>query len=205
MIGNNVFNNAMPYGIATFNRMGLYGKVHYKKDIDASISYYNLSEIKGQGTLALRKFSIVKFNAMAPLNKYLHFKNKLELQVGYMLQNTLRNSDATLENVNFKNTQATLGLRFELFKDFDLLGGFILQNTVGDDFIADRNTFTEVTYFTQQKYDLSQQMTGLGIRYNFTPKIYISVMYQQGLYADALKGNADYKINQFGIIYNMLF
>ncbi len=205
MTVNNVFNNAMPFGLATFNRVGFYGKVHYKKDIDVAISYYNLSEIKGQGTLALRNFSVLKLNAMAPLHTYLKMKNKLELQVGYMLQNTTRNSELAIENVNFKNTQATFGIRYELFKDFDLLGGFVLQNTFGDDFIADRNAYTEVTYYNQQKYDLSQQMSGLGIRYNFTPKIYISALYQQGLYIDALKANADYKINQFGIIYNMLF
>jgi hypothetical protein len=205
MSANNLFNNAMPYGIATFNRTGLYGQVHYKKDIDATVSYYNLSEIKGQGTLALRNFSIGKLNVMAPLHTYLNMKNKLELQVGYMFQNTNRNSDVALENVNFKNTQATIGIRYELFKDFDLLGGFVLQNTVGDDFIADRNSYTEVTYFTQQKYDIRQQLSGLGFRYNFTPKIYLSAIFQQGVFVDDTKSTANYNINQFGIIYNMLF
>lgn len=205
MPANNIFNNAMPYGMATFNRVGFYGKIHYKKDIEASISYHNLSEIKGQGTLALRKFSILKMNAMAPLQKYLNMKNKFEIQVGAMLQDINRNSDASIENMSFQNTQATIGLRFELFKDFDLLAGYILQNAKGNDFIADRNDYTEVTYFNQQKYDLQQQMKAIGIRYNFTPKIFISAIYQQGAYTDALKLHADYKINQFGIIYNMLF
>ena len=205
MSANNLFNNAMPYGIATFNRTGLYGQVHYKKDIDATVSYYNLSEIKGQGTMALRNFSIGKLNVMAPLHIYLNMKNKLELQVGYIFQNTNRNSDVALENVNFKNTQATIGIRYELFKDFDLLGGFVLQNTVGDDFIADRNSYTEVTYFTQQKYDIRQQLSGVGFRYNFTPKIYLSAIYQQGVFVDDTKSTANYNINQFGIIYNMLF
>ena len=205
MEGNNLFNNAMQYGIATFNRVGLYGNVHYKKNIDANISYYNLSEIKGQGTLALRKFSILKLNAMAPLHTYLKLKNKLEIQVGAMWQNTSRNSSSAVENVSLQNTMANVGLRFEVFKDFDLLAGFILQNTSGDDFIAERNDFSEVTYFNQQKYDANQQMTGLGIRYNFTPKIFISAIYQQGMYVDGLRNTADYKINQFNIIYNMLF
>ena len=205
MTTNNVFNNAMPYGLATFNRVGLYSTIQYKKDMDASVSYYNLSEIKGQGTLALRKFSILKMNAMVPLNKFLNMKNKLEFQVGAMFQNTNRKSDSLVENVRFKNTQATVGIRYELFKDFDLLAGYILQNTKGDDFIADRNDYTEVTYYNQQKYDLKQQMKAIGFRYNFTPKIYMSAIYQQGAYTDALRLHADYKINQFGIIYNMLF
>lgn len=205
MMANNIFNNAMPYGLATFNRVGMYAKLQYKKDIDASISYHNLSEIKGQGTLALRKFSIVKMNAMAPLHKYLNIKNKLELQVGAMLQNTNRTSDASIENVSFKNTQAVVGLRYELWKDVDLLAGYILQNSKGNDFIADRNDYTEVTYFNQKQYDLKQQMKAVGLRYNFTSKIYMSAIYQQGNYTDSLKQQADFKINQFGIIYNMLF
>ena len=203
--GNNVFNNAMPYGLATFNRVGVYAKLHYKKDIDANISYHNLSEIKGQGTLSLRKFSILKMNAMVPLHKYLNLKNKVEFQIGGMMQNTNRKSDSIIENVDFKNIQATIGLRYELFKDFDLLAGYILQNTKGNDFIAERNDYTEITYFNQHNYDLNQQMKAIGFRYNFSPKIYLSAIYQQGTYTDALRINADYKINQFGIIYNMLF
>jgi hypothetical protein len=90
-------------------------------------------------------------------------------------------------------------------KDFDLLAGYILQYSKGNDFIADRNDYTEVTYFNQKQYDLKQQMKAVGLRYNFTSKIYMSAIYQQGNYTDALKQQADFKINQFGIIYNMLF
>lgn len=205
MLGNNLFNNAMPYGIATFNRVGFYGRLNYAKDIKANVSYYGLSEIKGQGTLALRKFSIIKANAMVPIHKYLGMKKSLEWQVGGMLQNIGRDSKETVENVSFKHTQLNTGLRIELFKNFDFLGGVILQTTNGNDFIAERNNFTEVNFFTPQNYDVTQRLTGLGFRYNFTSKVFLSVMFQQGTFTDRLKSTADYKINQFGIIYNMLF
>ncbi len=205
MDANNIFNNAMPYGIATFNRVGLYGTLHYKKDIDATVSYYNLSEIKGQGTFALRKFSVMKMNAMVPLNTFLKTKKTFELRIGGMIQNIGRSSDLSVENVDFSSTQATVGIRYELFENFDLLGGWIMQNAKGDDFLADRNTFTEVTFYNQQKYDVQQQLLGAGVRYNFSPKIYLTGMYQQGKYTDVLHQNADYNINQFNIIYNMLF
>lgn len=205
MPANNLFNNAMPYGIATFNRAGAYIKLHYKKDIDANITYYNLSEIKGQGTLALRKFSVVKFNAKVPLHIYLKTKNKLELQAGACVQNTNRTSIEVLENINYKNTQASVGLTYELFTNFDLIGGYIMQNTKGNDFIADRNAFTEVTYYNLQKYDVQQNIKAFGVKYNFTNKIFLSAIYQQARYTDALHNNASFGINQFGIIYNMLF
>jgi hypothetical protein len=202
---NNLFNNAMPFGIATANRVGAYAKVQYKKELDATLSYYNLSEIQGEGTLALRKFSIVKLNAMIPLNTYLKTKNKLELQIGSHLQNIIRKSNAVVENVAFKTVQLNTGLRYEIFKDFDLLAGYVLQNTSGDDFIADRNNYYEIIYFNQQKYNTHQNLKAVGLRYNFTSKIFLTTMFQQAAFTDALKENASYKINQFSIIYNMLF
>jgi hypothetical protein len=202
---NNLFNNAMPYGIATANRLGMYGRVHYKKDVDATITYYNLSEIKGEGTLALRKFSILKLNAMIPLQTYLGFNNKLELQLGAQIQNINRNSNAALENVAYKNLQTNAGIRYEIFKDFDLLAGYIAQNTNGDDFIADRNSNNEIIYFNQQKYDTKQNIKAIGVRYNFTSKIFLSTMYQQAAFTDQLKENASYNINQFSILFNMLY
>ncbi len=205
MPANNLFNNAMPYGLATFNRAGAYAQLHYKKDIDANIAYYNLSELKGQGTLALRKFNVVKFTAKVPLHVYLKTKNKLELQAGASLQNTVRNSTEILENVSYKNTQTTFGLTYELFKDFDVIAGYISQNTKGNDFIADRNSFTEVTYYNLQNYNVQQNIKAFGVKYNFTNKIFLSTIFQQAKYTDALHHNANFGINQFGIIYNMLF
>jgi hypothetical protein len=205
MTENNLFNNAMPFGTATYNRLGMYGQVQYNNHINAVASYHNLNEIKGQGTLALRNFSIVKLNAKVPVNYYLKTNKKLELQLGTQLQNVTRNSTATVENVDFKNTQANVGITYELFKDFDLLGGYIMQNSNGVDFLPERNAFSEVTYFNLTKYDVLQNITAYGVRYNFTPKIYLSGFYQQANYKDALHYNADYKNNQFNIIYNMLF
>jgi hypothetical protein len=205
MVQNNLFNNAMPFGIATENRNGVYAKVNYKKDIDATLTYYNLSEIQGQGTLALRKFNIVKLNANVPLHTYFHSNKKLELQVGTQQQSIKRTSNAEVENVNFVSSNVTCGLRYEIFKDFDLLGGYMLQNTAGDDFIAERDNYNSIIYFYQQKYDVQQNLKAVGLRYNFTPKIFLSTHYQQAQFTDGNKQFANYSINQFSIIYNMLF
>jgi hypothetical protein len=202
---NNLYNNALPYGIATFNRAGIYAKLNYKKDIDANVTYYNLSEIEGQGTLALRKFNVIKTNVNVPLNVYLNFTNKLNVQLGTSMQTTTRTSNVAIENIDYTNTQYTAGISYELFKDFELMGGYITNYTKGNDFIADRNAFTEVTYFNLHKYDVQQSMKAVGVKYNFTNKIYLSTIYQQGNYTDALRNTANFKMNQFTIIYNMLF
>ncbi len=205
MPANNLFNNAMPYGLATFNRLGAYGEVSYQKDIQATVSYHSLREIKGQGTLALRNFSILRANVTAPLHNYLDLKNTFEIQLGGKLENVNRSSVDIVDNLDFNNRQLTAGVRLEVFKDFDILGGLVLNNTKGNDFIADRNTYTEVTFFNEQQYDIRQQLQGAGIRYNFSPKVYLLGMYQQGVFTDVRKQQADYTFNQFNIIYNMLF
>ena len=199
------YNNAMPYGLATFNRVGAYGSIHYKKDIDAIVSYYNLNEIKGQGTLALQNFSILKCNAKIPLQVYLKTAKKLEVQLGTQMQNTNRTSAVEIENVTFKNTQYTAGINWEVFPDFELMAGLVSQNAIGTHFIADRNVYTEVTYFHQNKLDIQQQMKAVGLMYHFSPKIYLSTIYQQSKFVDGNKQFADFNINQFNIIYNMLF
>ncbi len=202
---NSLFNNALPYGIATFNRVGLYGQVQYNNHIQAQISYHNLKEIIGQGTLALRTFTIVKGTVKVPLHYYLKTKNKLECQVGFNTQNIARTSNVSLEDMSLKNTNYNLGFTYELFKNFDLLGGYINQKTSGNDFIAERNNFSEITFYTNQNYAVTQSISAGGVRYNFTPKIYLSGLYQHNAFKDALHKQADFKINQFNIIYNMLF
>ena len=99
--------------------------------------------------------------------------------------------------------QLTAGLRWELFTDFEFLLGFISQSNSGFDFSSDRNSYGEVTYFNLNQYDLNQQIQAFGIRYNFSEKAYLCALYQQSIYTDNLKKNADFKMNQFGIIYNI--
>jgi hypothetical protein len=71
--------------------------------------------------------------------------------------------------------------------------------------MAERNGYSEITYFNQHQYNLKQQVSAIGLRYNFTSNIYLSLFYQQQEYADANRQQADFTIRQFSILYNMLF
>jgi hypothetical protein len=202
---NNIYNNAMPFGIATNNRLGAYAQLQYNNNILAKVSYYNLREIKGQGTLALRNFNLINANVKVPLHIYLKTKNKLELTAGTQMQMITRTSSVVIENTDFKASQTNVGITYEVFKNFDVMAGVVMQKTKGVDFTAERNSFTEAIYFNKADYNLNQNLAALGVRYNFSPKIYLSGIYQNTTYKDALHNNADFGINQFNIIYNMLF
>jgi hypothetical protein len=207
MIGNPLYNNAMPYGLATFNRIGMYAKLQFenKKGIALNGEYYSLDEIKGQGTLSLKHFTIYKAYVGIPVNRFYNNTKTLLLHFGTNMQLTKRNSTEAIENIDFKSMQMSAGFRWEFATNFELLGGYVSQNSKGNEFTADRDAYTQVTYYTAQEYHLNQQIAAGGIRYNFTPLIYICALYQKSTYTDKLKQNADYSIDQFGLLFNMLF
>ncbi len=202
---NLIYNNAMPYGIATFNRAGLYANMQYTKQMHASVSYYRLNEIVGQGTSALRNFSVLKAQATMPLHTWFNFKKKLELQLGTQWQDVKRKGLYEVDNVDFKSRHAQIGLRYEVYKQIDLMGAWLYNTTRGFDFTTERNEFTEVIYFNRHNFNLNQQILAVGTRYNFTPAIYLAVFYQQQQYKPMNGTEASYRIGQFNILYNMLF
>ena len=206
MSGSQLFNNVLPYGLATFNRVGAYLKLNYKnkKELMANAEYYNLSEIRGQGTTALKQFAIYKVNVNVPFHKLFNLKRTLSIQAATNIQMANRKGNEPIENVDLKMMQTTVGLRWEFSRDFELIGGMINQTNKGNDFSADRNAYTEVTYFQLNNYNLTQQITAVGLRYNFTPKIYLCALYQQSNYQDKKQNNANFKMNQFGLIYNII-
>jgi hypothetical protein len=205
MSENQLFNQVLPYGISTFNRVGGYAKIQYKnkKGVDVSSQYFILNEIRGQGSFALRKMSVLKLNASIALNEYLKTKKKFSLQLGAMLQSSNRKSDKTIENMDLTSNQYTLGLRYELFSNFEVMVGYIHQSSNGFDYLSARNFYSEVTYFNRNDYKMNQEMTAAGIRYNFNPRTYLCLLYQQSKFTDKLNALTDFSMNQFGIIYNI--
>lgn len=203
--GSQVFNNVLTYGLATNNRVGAYAKVQYKtsKDISVNAEYYKLSEIRGQGSFALKNFDLYKVYAAVPVHRLINYSKIISVQVGMNMQNTNRSSSETIENIDLKSLQLNAGLRFELFKNFDLLGGYVSMNTKGNEFESDRNTYDEITYFNIVNYNLNQEIFAAGFRYNFGAKTYLCLLYQQNKYTDKLNNHASFKMNQYGIIYNI--
>jgi hypothetical protein len=202
-----IYNNILPYGMATFNRQGVLAKVIYnnKKYVQLTAEFDGLSEIRGQGSDALKQFTQIKAYAGLPVHQWLSLKRRILVQLAYQSQSTSRNSNAVVENVDLKSDRISAGIRWEFSPNFELMGGFISQNTQGIDFMADRNTFTEVVYFNQGNYNVKQQVSALGIRYNFSSRTYISALWQSSQMKDASNKVVDYTMNQAGIIYSIAF
>jgi hypothetical protein len=200
-----VFNNVLPFGIATNNRIGGYARVQFKtkNEIALNAEYFNLNEIRGQGSFALKKFEVYKAYVLVPINKLIKHSKHISIQFGTTIQNTKRNSSESIENIKLESMQINGGFRWEIFKNFDLLGGYISQNTKGNEFSADRNTYNQITYFNIANYNLNQQIIAGGIRYNFGVNTHLTLLYQSNKYQDKLGNNASFEIKQFGIIYSI--
>ena len=98
-----------------------------------------------------------------------------------------------------------VGVNYEFAPKLQLIGGMIFFNTKGNDFMVDRNIYTTVDYFTNQKMDIAQHMTAFGLKCNFSAKSYITGLFQSASYQDKLLVMPDYTMKQFLLIYNMTF
>ena len=205
MTESSIYNNVLPYGLATYNRNGMYGKLFYKgkKDVSASVEYYKLSEIRGQGTFSLKQFDLYKFYFNLPLHKLINSSKILALQFAANIQQTKRNSDEAVENIDLKSSQASAGLRWEFAKNMELLGGYLMQENSGNEYAPVRDSYSQIVYFNLNTIKTSQQVVAGGIRYNFSPSIYVCALYQQSTFKDKLAKTAGFGMNQFGIIFNM--
>jgi hypothetical protein len=206
-VANPIYNNAMPYGLATFNRVGGYAKLTYKneKGILINADYFSLSEIRGQGTLKLKQFQVSKLTAQFEVDKLFHFHKRMNVQLGVMNESTMRKSDVAVEKVDLKTMRFQAGLEYEVFKKIDVLAGGMFLNCKGNEFIPERNTYSTVSYFSEANFNLSQQTVAFGARCRFDEKIHLTALYQMSGYNDKLLSYPKYTINQFALIYNMIF
>lgn len=204
---NATVNNVMPYGIATFNRVGGFAGINYSnpKGFYLTASHFMLSEIRGQGTNALKDFTSSEVNGAVEINKLLNLKKTIKVQGGTSYMTTTRTGNISLEDVDLNTIKYQVGAEVEVSKGLDLLFGIVNLNSKGNEFIAERDIYTVADYFNKVDYKLDQSITAYGLRYRFDSKIYICGLFQHTKYTDGMHNNADYSVDQFSLIYNMTF
>jgi hypothetical protein len=208
MAYNPAYNNAMPYGIATFNRQGINAKVNFndpKKILNLEIESYFLKELIGQGTTKLKSFKIIKSNAELNLKKLISIENNFKITAGFSFQSSIRNSETNYEEINLNSAIVNTGIEFELYKNIDILAGFIYNQAKGNEILPSRNIYSEVVDFNEYNINIKELMLGGGLRYRFSDKIYLAALYQNYDNSNKLNSEFSYSMNQFIIIYNMKF
>lgn len=205
---NYLVNPVLPYGIATFNRQGIYvdgsvnlGSVHNT----LNVSHYELSEIRGQGTEELRKFRMSKLELSNKLGNYFHWNRTLNLTHSISYQSSRRNSNFEFEQTDYQLIQGSTGLEWEFSPKLEWLVGYTLSYGKGNETRAERNIYAEIVDFKPIAIDQRHSVFSTGMRCNFGENAYLAVIYQSQQYQDFLKSFDKYAINQWLIIYNLTF
>ena len=205
---NPMYNNAMPFGVATFNRKGFFSNLNFedkRQIVSINASANAMKEIKGQGTLRLKEFRTVNTEIKVNLNKLLNTKKSIVANGNYAFQETVRKGEYDFENTNLSTMQWNAGLEVEVFKCFDILAGIHQLTIAGNEQMPDRNVYSEVIDFNPISLSLKETLTGGGLRYRFSNNIYLAGLFQ--LYdrnIDNMK-NSSYSFQQFLLIYSMKF
>ncbi|MCF8253791.1 MAG: hypothetical protein K9H61_12800 [Bacteroidia bacterium] len=206
---NPAYENMLPYGKATPNRQGGEVKLGWNTSnkqllkLGADAAVYN--EITGQGTTNLRSFTNIEFYADLGLNEL--YKGKKKLHVGaYMRnQNTQRSGNEGIDKISLKSTQVKLGVEYEIIPKLEFQVAAILLQASGNEYIAERNGYNEITFYNAFKADLNETLLLGGINYQFSKNNCLKLQFHQMNWDNQLLPNNQYKINRFAVLYNLFF
>jgi curved DNA-binding protein CbpA len=200
------FSSALPYGTATFNRKGLYANLHYADSmgkISANMSYYNLNEIRGQGTTNLKHFNFLKTDVRFEVAKFFDWKREINFNLGASYQLTNRNNGIAFEDMSLTTVALSLGAEFEILDKLYLLANVYHFESKGTDLLPIRNVKDEIINFNSLQFDRFENYIAGGLKFEFSDVIYFSAVYESNF--NNGNGFSPYQINQFLIIYNMKF
>lgn len=203
---NPAINNVLPYGIATFNRRGAYFSINYndKKDrIRTEFKYHRLGEVRGQGTLALRKFDYlvgsINFNPSAVFN----WKKSQTLFLAVAYQHTNRNSQQPLESINLQSYTLNFGFSCEIIDKLYLIGNSFLFQSKGNEIMPVRDSEGVIINFQPTSISGSEYCLSSGLKFEFSKDVYLSVFYEHNV--NNFMAYKPYNFNQFQVVYFMKF
>jgi hypothetical protein len=203
---NPAVNNALPYGIATFNRRGGYLGASYKdkkKVIEVDAKYYFLTEVRGQGTTALKSFSFTNVNADFSLSKLKSWKKDFSIHGGLSHQLTTRTGDFTFEEVNLNSLTLNMGLEIEVIDDLFVMGNYFLLSSKGVDQLPVRDADEGIINYEEFSVDGMESNVAAGLRFDFSKTIYLAAMYEWNTNNFVI--DSPYQFNQLSIYYVMKF
>jgi len=171
------YGNITPYGPATANRTGLSVGLATDtslKNISAEVNFDMLSEVQGEGTSELRKFTGIRGGVLVNIGGLAKLNRVIDISAGIKSENTTRGGAA---EVDFKSTVIDAGLAIETLKRVDLIGGVKLLTAKGNEYLTNRDINNLATGFTPYLYDGSENIYSAGLRFRFAEFAQASVVY----------------------------
>ena len=203
---NPSMNNALPYGIATFNRRGGYLGASYSdsaKIIDASAKYYLLSEIRGQGTTALKSFHYANLDVNFSLSNLMKWKKKVNIHAGLAFQKTTRDGEFTFENVDLTSITVNTGFEVEVIDKLSIMANLFLLQSKGTDQLPVRDANDVIVNYSDFRVDGIESNIAGGLKFAFSEKVYLAAMYEWN--KNSFVVDNPYQFRQTSIYYVMKF
>jgi hypothetical protein len=199
-------NNVLPYGLATFNRTGIYFGMNYtdsSKVVEGSAKFYSLKEVRGQGTTALKSFNYLKSDIVFNVSNLLKWKKKLTLHAGLAYQTTNRSSEFVFEEVNLTSLTLNTSFEWEVIDQLYLLGNFFILQSSGTDQLPIRNSNDIIINYSLFNVDGMESNLAGGLKFNFSEKVYLALMYESS--KNNFVVDNPYQFNQMSIYYIIKF
>lgn len=201
-------SNVLPYGDATPNRNGITFKALYSDSasiVDVGLDMAMLKEIRGEGTVKLRNFMLIRAKTDFYLNRMINWTKIVKLTLGLQLENTSRDGDA-IETVSLASNIIDAGLDVEVFKNFDIMLGAKLANSKGNEYGKVWNDLNELADFIRYTdINVQQRLVAVGLRYRFSPNIDLSIQGQTFNYENSTYSAYSYDFRQIFVLFNMKF
>lgn len=194
-IYNPSFSNALPYGLATPNRLGISLNAKeslWDENIDISADIYSLKEVLGSGTEELKSF----FKASAMLDANI---KKWQLKSGFSFEKTNREG-LIYEQVDLTNLIFDFGLDFKLTNNISVMYGAKFHMSDGKDLIPLYDAQNQIVFYNNYEIiDYSQSLNAVGLNIDFNQKSKLTISYNSFVQYFETK----YKLNQFQLLYRL--
>lgn len=201
-----VINNALPFGMATFNRQGFYVGASYAdslKIVELDAKYYALKEIRGQGSPDLKRFNFAQGKAKFNLSNWTNWKKQESFQLGIAYQQTTRNSNSIYEQINLSALTFNFGVELELIEDLFAIGNVFILSGEGNESLPIRDSSGEILNFSAYTVSGNEMNLSGGLRFNFSNNVYIAGIFESNV--NTFSTNPNYRYNQLMIYYIMKF
>ena len=211
MTYNPIYGNVSPYGAATPNRQGIsvYAKADSAKFYQVAVGLDLLSEIAPENdtiTNNKRSFMALKAGAKLYVNQFIGFEKEISLQGGIRKEQTTREG----LKVDLSSSLIDLGIDVEAVSDLHLMLGYKMLSAKGVEYTLVRNEFNQVateTFPVDTKYDQTEGIVAVGLRYDFSNFASFSVQGQFVSFRNdkASVASHEYDMNQVYCNYTVKF
>ena len=110
-----------------------------------------------------------------------------------------------IDKVDLKTQQYKLGVSYEIIPKLSLQLAAVQLIAKGNEYLAERNSFNEINFYTAYKAQLNETLWIGGVNYQFSKANCLKLQWQQVNWDNELLPANQYKISRFAVLYNLFF